>query len=137
MEYTFNQGSIWRRWDLHVHTKGTNKNDQYKSRTFDDFCELLFKRALEFKIAAIGITDYFSVENYINAKKYQDNIQQRSQFSLEEQRKIKSILLIPNVELRMTPVTKPGKFSYISKFHIIISCKSIVYIVMCFYQETN
>lgn len=29
------------------------------------------------------------------------------------------------------------KFSYISKFHIIISCKSIVYIVMCFYQETN
>lgn len=32
---------------------------------------------------------------------------------------------------------KAGKFSYISKFHIIISCKSIVYIVMCFYQETN
>lgn len=32
---------------------------------------------------------------------------------------------------------KSGKFSYISKFHIIISCKSIVYIVMCFYQETN
>lgn len=32
---------------------------------------------------------------------------------------------------------KTGKFSYISKFHIIISCKSIVYIVMCFYQETN
>lgn len=29
------------------------------------------------------------------------------------------------------------KFSYISKFHIIISCKLIVYIVMCFYQETN
>ena len=32
---------------------------------------------------------------------------------------------------------KSAKFSYISKFHIIISCKSIVYIVMCFYQETN
>lgn len=32
---------------------------------------------------------------------------------------------------------KTGKFSYISKFHIIISCKLIVYIVMCFYQETN
>ena len=30
-----------------------------------------------------------------------------------------------------------GKFSYISKFHIVISCKLIVYIVMCFYQETN
>lgn len=33
--------------------------------------------------------------------------------------------------------SESGKFSYISKFHIIISCKSIVYIVMCFYQETN
>ena len=32
---------------------------------------------------------------------------------------------------------EPDKFSYISKFHIIISCKLIVYIVMCFYQETN
>ena len=32
---------------------------------------------------------------------------------------------------------KSGTFSYISKFHIIISCKLIVYIVMCFYQETN
>lgn len=32
---------------------------------------------------------------------------------------------------------KSVKFSYISKFHIIISCKLIVYIVMCFYQETN
>lgn len=35
------------------------------------------------------------------------------------------------------PEVKPVKFSYISKFHIIISCKLIVYIVMCFYQETN
>ena len=34
-------------------------------------------------------------------------------------------------------IHEPGKFSYISKFHIIISCKLIVYIVMCFYQETN
>ena len=35
------------------------------------------------------------------------------------------------------PAFKPAKFSYISKFHIIISCKLIVYIVMCCYQETN
>ncbi len=37
----------------------------------------------------------------------------------------------------ITPCYNSGKFSYISKFHIIISCKLIVYIVMCFYQETN
>lgn len=34
-------------------------------------------------------------------------------------------------------VQNSTRFSYISKFHIIISCKLIVYIVMCFYQETN
>ncbi|MCE8741596.1 hypothetical protein K0F22_07310 [Bacteroides fragilis] len=38
---------------------------------------------------------------------------------------------------RFESQNKTGKFSYISKFHIIISCKLIVYIVMCFYQETN
>ena len=41
------------------------------------------------------------------------------------------------VILVTTKQGKSGKFSYISKFHIIISCKLIVYIVMCFYQETN
>jgi len=29
------------------------------------------------------------------------------------------------------------KFSYISKFHILISYKLTIYIVMCFYQGTN
>lgn len=43
-----------------------------------------------------------------------------------------------NVEaFRYYLVLESGKFSYISKFHIVISCKLIVYIVMCFYQETN
>ena len=32
---------------------------------------------------------------------------------------------------------KSGKFSYISKFHILISYKLTIYIVMCFYQGTN
>ena len=30
-----------------------------------------------------------------------------------------------------------NKFSYISKFHILISYKLTIYIVMCFYQGTN
>lgn len=32
---------------------------------------------------------------------------------------------------------KSGRFSYISKFHILISYKLTIYIVMCFYQGTN
>lgn len=34
-------------------------------------------------------------------------------------------------------LAEAGKFSYISKFHILISYKLTIYIVMCFYQGTN
>lgn len=52
----FEMGSEWRRWDLHIHTKGTNKNDDFTSTDFNSFCIALFKKALEKDIKAIGIT---------------------------------------------------------------------------------
>lgn len=30
---SYSEGSVWRRWDLHVHTPETNKNDQFEGRT--------------------------------------------------------------------------------------------------------
>lgn len=30
------RGSIWRRWDLHLHTPGTLKNDNYAGTTLDE-----------------------------------------------------------------------------------------------------
>lgn len=48
-----------------------------------------------------------------------------------------SSFLVNDMNVMGVSANGPVKFSYISKFHIIISCKSIVYIVMCFYQETN
>ena len=65
-----NRGSEWRRWDLHIHTKGTNKADNYACHDINDYCELLFKKAFEKKVYAIGITDYFSIERYIEVKEY-------------------------------------------------------------------
>ena len=32
----FERGSEWRRWDLHVHTPGTQKNDQYEGQTMKE-----------------------------------------------------------------------------------------------------
>jgi len=55
----YNRGSEWRRWDLHIHTKNTSRNDHFTSATFDDFCVELFKKALEQKIAVIGITENY------------------------------------------------------------------------------
>lgn len=105
----FERGSEWRKWDLHVHTKGTNKNDQFTSITFDDFCNVMFRKALENNIAVIGITDYFSIENYKKIVLYIQNLGSNLLFSEEEKEQIKQIMLIPNVELRMLPSTGSGR----------------------------
>lgn len=44
-----------------------------------------------------------------------------------------SVIIRPDFRRQL----KSGKFSYISKFHILISYKLTIYIVMCFYQGTN
>lgn len=102
-------GSEWRRWDLHVHTKGTNKNDQFKSKDFGTFCEVLFHKAIDNNIAAVGITDYFSIDNYKKVKDYVGKINDKTNFTESEKEQIKNILILPNVELRMLPVTDKGR----------------------------
>lgn len=104
----FPKGSEWRRWDLHVHTKDTIKNDQFKSLDFEKFCITLFKKALENKIAVIGITDYFSIDNYKRVLAFIDNIGNQTNFTDEEKIQVKNILILPNVELRMMPSTNSG-----------------------------
>lgn len=104
-----NRGSEWRRWDLHLHTKGTNKNDCYTCADIASFCKLLFKKAVEKEIYAIGITDYFSIARYKEVKAYQDAINTNPDFTDKEKSFIGNILLLPNVELRMLPVTDRGK----------------------------
>lgn len=104
-------GNIWRKWDLHIHTKGTNKNDQFSSDTMDDFFYLFFTKAIENQINGIGITDYFSIDNYLKAIDYVENIESKINsegiklFSNEDIATIKDIFIFPNVELRMLPST--------------------------------
>lgn len=104
-----NIGSTWGRWDLHIHTKNTKKNDQFRSETFDDFCYQLFKKAINNKIRAIGITDYFCIENYKKVYEYKNNLDSNKLFEKEEKEEIKKMLIIPNVELRILPTTKKGR----------------------------
>lgn len=110
VENEANYGSAWNKWDLHIHTKGTSKNDQFVSKTFDEFCNAMFKKALEKQIAVIGITDYFSIENYKKVDNFVKNIlSNSSHFDENEKQQIKQIVIIPNVELRMLPTTNKGK----------------------------
>ena len=106
-----NRGSEWRKWDLHVHTKGTNKNDQFSSNSTESFFELFFKKAVVNDISAIGITDYFTIDNYLKAKLYVSLIETKVNdlgeklFNDSEINFIKNIFIFPNVELRMMPST--------------------------------
>lgn len=117
-KYTeYSQGSIWRKWDLHVHTYGTMKESRFRSENLNDFCCDMFKRALENEIAVIGITDYFSIENYKKIKEIQEKIitgKLPSTFTSEQLVKISKILLLPNMEMRL--------FVRADKSHVNIHC---------------
>lgn len=94
------KGSEWRRWDLHIHTPGTKKNDCFKGGTNDEKWNKYYEKVNEYigdgseptkNIAVIGITDYLSIDNYkkvVNDKKLPDSIK----------------LILPNVEMRIHPM---------------------------------
>lgn len=62
---TYPRGSEWQKWDLHIHSPGTKKNDGYKgsgTAIWDEYC----KRIEDSPVQVFGITDYFSVDGYVN-----------------------------------------------------------------------
>ena len=99
----FARGSEWRRWDLHIHTPGTKKNDNYTGTDNEKKWDNFYKKIEAYvgdgtdpckNIAVIGITDYLSVENYFRVIRERDRLP-------------KSVkLILPNVELRITPIAK-------------------------------
>jgi energy-coupling factor transporter ATP-binding protein EcfA2 len=56
------QGSMWRRWDPHVHFPGTLFNDQFNGVSVAQALDLLAKR--QPMIAAVGVTDYLSTAGF-------------------------------------------------------------------------
>lgn len=100
-------GSIWRRWDPHIHTPGTALNDNFGSENaWEKFLKQI--ETSNPPIEALGVTDYYSLENYKKACDYKkvegrmENVQ----------------LLFPNIELRYAIGTATG--SPIN-FHLLIS----------------
>src|SRR5690606_35332007 len=108
-------GSKWRKWNFHVHTKGTNKNDLFSSSSMDDFFHIFFKKAFENQISAIAITDYFSIHKYLEALEYRRVVEDKAAlmgnkfFNDDERKFIKDICIFTNVELSMLPSTDRGR----------------------------
>lgn len=106
------RGSEWRRWDFHLHTPFTKKNDLY-SGNGDEKWTQFYEDIISYigdgsdpqrKVAAVGITDYFSIENYKKIKadgildKYID-------------------FIFPNIELRCLPL----KDGVMMNVHLLIN----------------
>lgn len=89
-------GSLWHRWEPHIHTPGTVLNDQFGSMSLDEYCKQL--TTCDPPIRALGVTDYLSIELYEElAKKKQEG-------------KLPGVdLIFPNVEARLDVGTVKGK----------------------------
>ena len=87
---SFERGSEWRKWDIHIHTPGTAKNDHYGSDSWDSYISKLESLS---DIDAFGITDYCSLRNYYKVKRFQDSGRLGGKF------------IFPNIEFRILPVT--------------------------------
>src|SRR5882724_8352857 len=120
MDTSHQRGSEWRRWDLHVHTPASVLNNGFGS-DWDTYVQTLFKTAIKKEIAAIGITDYFTVDGYKKIKEeYLANDQKLSSlFSPDEVSQIKNILVIPNIEFRSDVFVGTNVNSI--NFHVLFS----------------
>lgn len=126
------RGSEWIKTDLHIHTKGTNKNDQFTSQNEDDFFDLFFKKAAEKDIKIIGVTDYFSIDNYKKAEAKLEILKKNLSLDKKLRNYYNSLLLVPNIELRISPVTGKGKLINI---HCIFSPQVINQLEDNFFSE--
>jgi hypothetical protein len=84
------QGSIWRKWDLHVHTPNTKLSDNFKSANGTDLWDKYCESIETSEVDVFGITDYFSTENYFN-------FTEKFKTKYPSSKKI----FFPNIELRL------------------------------------
>jgi ABC-type lipoprotein export system ATPase subunit len=85
------RGSMWHRWDPHLHAPGTLLNDQFGG-DWDAYLAKIEKS--DPRIEALGVTDYFCIETYKEVRKR------------KAAGRLKDVtLLFPNVELRIETKT--------------------------------
>jgi hypothetical protein len=116
------RGSIWRVWDLHVHTPFSALNNGFPSE-FDEYATMLLQRAVAMKVAAVGITDYFCAEGF---KKLRGILNDETRLSelcgAEVAEAVHRILFIPNIELRTSTIVRsPDGNDRRVNFHVLFS----------------
>src|SRR5262245_1079496 len=107
MSNSYPQGSIWRRWDLHVHTPESFENS---FGGWDGYVAAL--EAVQ-DVSVLGVTDYFFIDGY------------RKILDLRKAGKLKNFdRVLPNIELRLgafVPKRNDGTQLRRLNFHILFS----------------
>lgn len=83
-------GSIWRRWDLHLHAPGTKLSNGFGDPA-EEVLKLYVEKLEASEVQVFGITDYFSFDSYFAVKKSYEKAYPQGQK-----------LFIPNIEFRLT-----------------------------------
>ena len=126
------RGSSWNIWDFHVHTPYSILNNEYgfdpyvactdDSDPFDEFVKMLFTKAVEAGVVAIGITDYFSIDGYKRIRQeYLDTPEKMATLFPDEvlRKKASSIFVFPNIEFRLDTFVGRNRASV--NYHVIFS----------------
>ena len=90
-------GSVWRRWDPHIHAPGTILYDEFGTdvTAWNEFLRRI-EEAVPL-IVTLGITDYYSLDNYEAA------VARKKQGRLED-----VALIFPNIAMRLAIGTGKG-----------------------------
>lgn len=118
----FPRGSEWRKWDLQVHTPYSALNNGFGS-DFDAYARTLLTRAVAERIAAIAVTDYFSIQGYVELRRLlADHDRLVGLLGTDVAEAAGRLLILPNVELRTSTIVRDpdGRDSRVN-FHIIFS----------------
>jgi len=107
------RGSIWRKWDLHIHTpisfthefKFINKEEgeKYNNNIWEKYIIELEKID---NVDVLGIADYFTIDGYKKVLEY-----------YQSNRLQKFKLILPNIELRLDKFVEEKRLNY----HVIFS----------------
>ena len=90
------RGSLWNRWDPHIHTPGTTLGDQFRGQDpWNDFLTRI--ETSNPPIRALGITDYYTLDSYEQV------------LGFRAKGRLRGVpLIFPNVEMRFGIETARG-----------------------------
>ena len=128
-------GSVWGKWDFHVHTPYSILNDNFgfnvfepsdddHEHEFDEYVTKLFTKAVDENIVAIGITDYFMIDGYKRIREKYLNCPSKMKKLFPDDKlraEIEKIFVFPNIEFRLK--TFVGKSAKSVNYHVIFSDK--------------